>query len=104
VLGNDLEEMRRMVELYFSEILGELDDDDAKGKGEEWSRPSPLPPLSPPLPLRVDVVPIRDHITVELQWPMREVQTLYRSKPSRAVSHLLGHEGTCVEFFPEVTS
>jgi insulysin len=93
VLGNDLEEMKRMVE-YFSEIPGELDDDvSANGQGEVSSRPSPLPPLSPPLPLRVDVVPIRDHITVELQWPMREVQTLYQSKPSRFISHLLGHEG-----------
>jgi insulysin len=89
VLGNNMADLKRMVELYFSDVPGDDDDDSTMSS----SRPAPLPALSPPLPLRVDVVPIREHITVELQWPMREIQTLYRSKPSRFVSHLLGHEG-----------
>jgi insulysin len=87
VLGNNMADLKSMVQLYFSDVPG--DDENSKSS----SRPAPLPALSPPLPLRVDVVPIREQVTVELQWPMREVQTLYRSKPSRFLSHLLGHEG-----------
>ena len=44
------------------------------------------------LPTRVNVVPIREHVTIEMLWPMREVQSLYDSKPTRFLSHLLGHE------------
>ena len=31
---------------------------------------------------------------MELQFPMREIQSLYESKPTQYLSHLLGHEGS----------
>ena len=44
------------------------------------------------LPKRLLVAPVQPQITVDLSFPLREVQTLYRSKPLYYVSHLLGHE------------
>jgi len=42
----------------------------------------------------LSIVPVRDGIrSLELQFPMREIDTLYRQKPGRYISHLLGHEG-----------
>lgn len=41
----------------------------------------------------VRVVPVGEHRTVEMHFPLREVDSLYLSKPTRYLSHLLGHEG-----------
>lgn len=40
----------------------------------------------------VKVVPVRDSRTLQLAWPLPSVRDLYRSKPSRYLSHLIGHE------------
>ena len=41
----------------------------------------------------VEVVPIRPVYTLELHWPLRETLSLYQSKPTRVLAHLLGDEG-----------
>mmetsp|Transcript_15952 Transcript_15952/g.22803 ORF Transcript_15952/g.22803 Transcript_15952/m.22803 type:complete len:909 (-) Transcript_15952:68-2794(-) len=42
----------------------------------------------------VKVVPVNDSMrVVEIFFPMREVNSLYLSKPTRYISHLFGHEG-----------
>jgi len=86
VLGGrqDVANVERLITEYFSGIPA--------GTPEE-NVPKPLPPFAPALPKRIDTVPISDVTTIELQWPMRETQSLYESKPTRFLSHLLGHEG-----------
>ena len=41
---------------------------------------------------RLEVVPVKDMRVVEICWPLPPVQDLYRAKPTRYLSHLLGHE------------
>lgn len=53
----------------------------------------PIPPLTPELPRYVQVIPTRETPILELQWPCRELKSLYKSKPTNVISHLLGHEG-----------
>lgn len=84
VLSNhSLDEMESLVKQYFTSIPSSPD--------------VPLPTLPPLLPTKlpsvVHVVPIRESKTLQLQWPIRETLTLYRYKPQRILSHLLGHEG-----------
>ncbi|KAL3934037.1 MAG: hypothetical protein SGPRY_000014, partial [Prymnesium sp.] len=38
------------------------------------------------------VVPVRDSRTLTVAWPLPPLRPLYRSKPHRYLSHLLGHE------------
>jgi insulysin len=83
VLSNhSLDEMQVLVKEFFESIP---------------SSDQPLPVLPPlvahRLPTVVQVVPIREAKTLQLQWPMRESLSLYRHKPGRILSHLLGHEG-----------
>ena len=84
VLSNHtLDEMEAYVEKYFASL-------------PHTSHPLPaLPPLQPQhaLPCIVHVVPIRESKGLHIQWPMRETLSLYRHKPHRILSHLLGHEG-----------
>jgi len=40
------------------------------------------------------VIPVKETRRVELNFPMREIYTLYREKPTRYISHLIGHEGS----------
>jgi len=43
---------------------------------------------------QLSVVPVRDGIrSLDLQFPMREIDSLYLCKPTRYLSHLIGHEG-----------
>lgn len=43
---------------------------------------------------RVFIVPVNDLMRViEITFPMREINSLYLSKPTRYISHLIGHEG-----------
>jgi insulysin len=45
------------------------------------------------VPQRLHVVPVSQIHAVEMQFPMREVLSVYMSKPTRYISHLIGHEG-----------
>lgn len=83
VLGTEsLDELEALVHEMFAKLPAGVEEP-----------PSPVPHLMPKLPQRVHVVPVSDTTTLELQWPIRETQSLYRSKPTRFLSHLLGHEG-----------
>ena len=43
---------------------------------------------------KLTVVPVKDGVrSLEMQFPMREVDSLYLFKPTRYLSHLIGHEG-----------
>jgi insulysin len=85
VLGNqDLDVLQGWVEKYFGSLPSQPSDTLVE---------PPVPPLTPVLPQRVHVVPTRETNVLELQWCLREIQSLYRSKPTRVLSHLLGHEG-----------
>jgi insulysin len=57
-----------------------------------YSFPRPYSPSE--LQKRVCVVPVNDSMRViEISFPMREIDSLYLSKPTRYISHLVGHEG-----------
>ena len=45
------------------------------------------------LPARVDVVPVKNLRRLSLSFPIPEVYTLWRRKPTLLISHLLGNEG-----------
>eukprot|EP00957_Ditylum_brightwellii_P187762 14296596-Ditylum_brightwellii.AAC.1 len=38
-------------------------------------------------------MPVSEVRTLEMHFPIREIETLYQSKPTRYISHLVGHEG-----------
>ena len=44
------------------------------------------------LPKFVDVVPVKDIKIIDITFPFPEVESLYASKPTRYLTHLLGHE------------
>ena len=85
VLGREsLDELQDLVVRQFSDV---------KDKGV--SPPSfPGTPYRPEqLARRVRVVPVRESRTLDLSFPLREVDSLYLVKPTRYLSHLVGHEG-----------
>ena len=51
-----------------------------------------LPYGTPQLGRELKVVPVRDLRTLSVWWPLPPLRPLYRSKPHRILSHLLGHE------------
>ena len=79
VLGKEgLPELERLVRTYFSPI----ENKDIR------------PPVFPGRPYgteqlakRVSVVPVKEMRSVELTFPMREIETLYMQKPARYISH-----------------
>jgi secreted Zn-dependent insulinase-like peptidase len=91
--SHSIDDMVKWVTMYFSDVPSGGDD----------SRPlcHDPPPVLPnltldhwTLPVSLQVVPTREGRTLELQWPLpREMQSLYETKPTRILSHLLGHEG-----------
>jgi len=85
VLGNNsLNELEEMVVDIFSKVNNK----------NNIPQSFPTNPYLPEhLSKRVNVVPMRESRSLELFFPMREVHTLYRSKPTHYLSHLLGHEG-----------
>lgn len=104
VLGKEsLEDLEAMVERYFGELV-ELfidnttntttdDDDTTTITRHDIVRDLYPAPESWNVPQRLHVVPISQVHALELQFPMREIYSLYKSKPTRYLSHLLGHEG-----------
>lgn len=101
VLGKEsLDELQTMVETYFGDLVEAFEN-------EEKAPDSPISTASRDeilrgfynvpkwqVPQRLHVVPVSQVHALELQFPMREIVSLYRSKPTRYLSHLLGHEGT----------
>ena len=92
VLGKEsLDELQAMVERYFTELAGTI--------AHHVPREELLPKLFPTIleslnvPQRLNVVPTSEGHSVEYQFPLRELKSLYKSKPTRYLSHLVGHEG-----------
>jgi len=86
VIGqNSTEELQNMAETYFGKVPVAED-------GSEAHIPTPLPPLLSE-PRIIHYVPVREGRRIEMQWVLPEQRTLYRSKPARYFSHLIGHEG-----------
>ena len=75
--------LKEMAETYFGCIPS----------GEDKDRPENVAMIQSNLPLRINTVPVSDSISLQLQWCMRETISLFRTKPSRYLSHLIGHEG-----------
>ena len=99
VLGKEsVDDLEAMVKRYFGELV-DLFDEKAKTEGDqEMSTDAILQELYPGpeswnVPQRLHIVPISQIHSLELQFPMREIKSIYRSKPTRYLSHLLGHEG-----------
>jgi insulysin len=83
VLGQEtVQELQAMAEQFFGRIAA----------ADSSCKPSPLPPLHTE-PAIVHWVPVRDGRTLSMQWILPEQRSRYRSKPTRYLSHLLGHEG-----------
>ena len=102
VLGKEsLDELQDMVEKYFMELVDAFQDDKesslSKAPRYELLKelyPAITPPATWQVPQRLHVVPVSQVHALELQFPMREILSLYNTKPTRYLSHLLGHEGT----------
>jgi insulysin len=102
VLGKEpLEELQAMVEKYFMELVEAFQDDEdsslSKVPRHELLKelyPAIAPPSKWQVPQRLHVVPVSQVHALELQFPMREILSLYKCKPTRYLSHLLGHEGS----------
>mmetsp|Transcript_40178 Transcript_40178/g.45725 ORF Transcript_40178/g.45725 Transcript_40178/m.45725 type:complete len:944 (+) Transcript_40178:191-3022(+) len=83
VLGQEsLDELQSMVQKHFMDI---------PNRSLPMSQ-FPGSPFANTLPLQLDVVRVQQDICLELEFPMREVQSLYHFKPTHYISHLLGHE------------
>lgn len=100
VLGKEsLEELQTMVETCFGELV-EAFEEEEKDTGSSIST-APREDILHGLyqapqwqvPQRLRAVSVSQVHALELQFPMREILTLYKSKPTRYLSHLLGHEG-----------
>ena len=78
-----LDELEIMARQYFFEI-----------KNKSLPQPAfdgnPFPESLTPCVLQV--VPVKQSISLDLQFCLRETETLWKSKPTRYLSHLLGHE------------
>lgn len=83
--GESIDGLLRMAEAYFSKIPGVAPNDQSHN-------PAPIPAL-PLQPCAVKWVPVRESRTLDLQWVLPDQRSLYRFKPARYFSHLLGHEG-----------
>ncbi|CAM9405523.1 unnamed protein product, partial [Hapterophycus canaliculatus] len=60
----------------------------AEALAKTMKSPWPTPPA-----MTVDVEPLRGMRQLVIQWPMPPVRRMWRSSPTRVLSHLLGHEG-----------
>jgi insulysin len=98
VLGKEsLDELQTMVEGYFNELASEFKVE-TESSLAAIERPALLQEMYSPMsnwqvPQRLHIVPVSQIHAVELQFPMRSILDLYKSKPTRYLSHLIGHEG-----------
>jgi len=99
VLGKEsVADLEAMVKRYFGELIDLFDEKSKDEDTPQMSTDEILQHLYPGpetwnVPQRLHVVPVSQVHSLELQFPMREIKTIYRSKPTRYLSHLLGHEG-----------
>jgi insulysin len=98
VLGKEsLDDLQEMVHQYFDEFAKTFKDEQGEEKGKR-SRADLLKEMYPPMqtwqvPKRLHVIPVSQVHAVELQFPLPPTKTFYKHKPTRYLSHLIGHEG-----------
>lgn len=86
ILGKEsIDELRAIVDEYFSTVPNF---DLAKPKFPGNPFPSPTHSCK-----MLQISPVKEIRTLELNFPMREIDSLYLEKPHRYIGHLLGHEG-----------
>ena len=84
LLGREsLEELEAMVRKYFTDIKNK------NVKVPSW----PHHPYGDQQPRKVYVVPVKDLKSLELLFPIPDMQPHYKTKPGSYLSHLIGHEG-----------
>ena len=86
VLGKEsIDTLESIVQLYFADIAN---------KNVKVPQFPGEPFRSPQLSKRLSIVPVQDGArSLELHFPMREIYSLYLPKPTKYISHLIGHEG-----------
>uniref|UniRef100_A0A6U3RP04 Peptidase M16 N-terminal domain-containing protein n=1 Tax=Ditylum brightwellii TaxID=49249 RepID=A0A6U3RP04_9STRA len=85
VLGKQsIDELKQMVDMYFKGIPNQ-NLSVPHFPGEPYGKAE--------LAKRLSVMPVSEVRTLEMHFPIREIETLYQSKPTRYISHLVGHEG-----------
>jgi len=109
VLGKEtVEDLEVMVRKYFEDLslaMRKEPSEEEAPVGEEasssslsLSRDDLLKTMFPPItewnvPQRLHIVPVSQVHSIELQFPMPSQLSYWESKPSRYLSHLIGHEG-----------
>lgn len=97
VLGKEsLDDLEQMVHRYFDELATSFDTQ--KKENSKLSKAKILeevykPVLKWELPKQMNVVPVAQVHAIELQFPMPPTNDMYGHKPTRYLSHLIGHEG-----------
>jgi len=98
ILGREsIEDLEAMVNLYFSELI-DIFENENDSTTITTTKDTILQELYPGptswnVPQRLHVVPISKVHSMDIQFPIREIHSLWRSKPTRYISHLIGHEG-----------
>ncbi|CAJ1955203.1 unnamed protein product [Cylindrotheca closterium] len=97
VLGKEsLDDLEQMVHRYFDELAASFE-----SQTKESTKPTKAkilqeiykPVQNWELPKQMNVVPVAQIHAIELQFPMPPTNDMYGYKPTRYLSHLLGHEG-----------
>jgi len=86
VLGKEsIPELKQMVTSYFSNVVNK-NIATPSFPGEPYGKDE--------LSKRLSIVPVCEGVrTLDMNFPTREIETLYKQKPTRYISHLIGHEG-----------
>ena len=96
VLGKEsLDDLQKMVHDYFDDLVQTFD---PEGKQQKEERGKIIEDIYLPMtfwqvPKRLHVVPVAKEHSLDLKFPMPSILTMYKSKPTRYLSHLIGHEG-----------
>jgi insulysin len=94
VLGKEsLEELEAMVRKYFQDLTNAMKTPETAIPRDEMLQQMFQPVVKWNVPQRLHVVPVGQVHAIELQFPMPPQLTRWQSKPTRYLSHLIGHEG-----------
>lgn len=95
VLGKEpLDDLQSMTERYFNELALRFAKNGEAGDSRKEMLKDMFPPISQwQVPQRLHVVPVGQQNSLEMQFPMPPQLDHWQSKPTRYLSHLIGHEG-----------
>jgi insulysin len=97
VMGKEsLDDLQALVHKYFDELAETFEKE--QGEKGKQDRTEILKEIYPPMPAwrvpnRLNVVPVAQVHAIEMQFPMPPTLKMYKHKPTRYLSHLIGHEG-----------